>query len=40
MARQRRLDSVMLHHSDQAVLWVSFFDGDSEVFGKLRTPGS
>jgi len=28
------------HDSDQTVLCVSFFDGYSEVFRKLRTPGS
>jgi len=40
MVRHRRSDSVMLHDSDQTVLCVSFFNGGSEVFRKLRTPGS
>jgi len=36
----RRSDSVMLHDSDQTVAVRLFFNGGSEVFRKLRTPGS
>ena len=40
MVRHRRSDSVMLHDSNQTVAVRLLFNGGSEVFRKLKTPGS